>query len=123
MSTSTEPRHKSFGARKISDFPPLSFDIEGETFTCRPAVQGEIIMDFLISMARVEGSMRAGQTVYLLLENCMEESEYKRFREFLKNPDIIVEMQTIIDIATYLTEQYINRPTPQESSSPDGQTT
>lgn len=118
-----DTRHKSFGARKLSDFEPLSFDIEGETFACRPAVQGEVIMDFLIQMAQVEGSMRAGKTVYSLLERCMEPAEYARFREFLKNPDLIVEMQTIIDIATYLTEEYISRPTSQDSSSPDGETT
>ena len=41
-------RHKKFeGGTKISDFEPLAFDLNGETFQCAPAIPGAALLDFV----------------------------------------------------------------------------
>jgi hypothetical protein len=88
-------RKKTFrGGKAITDFEPIEFELNDQTFTCKPALQGAVLLEF---------------------------GEYTRFRDYLKSPDLIIDMELIGEIAAWLVEQYTDRPTSPSGSSDTGQ--
>lgn len=113
-------RHKDFsGGTSIEDFEPLSFTLNGETFNAVPAIQGSTLLEFVAAADSDSGGAAAG-ALYSFFENCMEPDEYARFRALLKDPKIIIDMETIGEIAGWLVEEYTTRPTKRPVSSVDG---
>lgn len=110
-------RHKSFtGGKSISDFEPVSFDLRGQTFRCNPAVQGAVLLEF-VARADSESGGEAAGALYGLFEDAMPAEEYARFQALLNDPAVIIEMDTIAEIASWLVEEYTARPTkPSENS-------
>jgi hypothetical protein len=110
-------RHKSFGSiNPYAEQEPVSFDIYGETFMCRPAVQGFELLRF----ANEVGD-KPNEAILSFFHICMNEAEYLRFQELLEDPDKIVDAQTLGEIAGYLVGEYSARPTKPSSSSSSGQ--
>lgn len=113
-------RRKSFqGGRPITDFEPVEFQLNDQTFTCKPALQGAVLLEFVSHADSESGGAQAG-ALYGLFEDCMEPKEYERFRAYLNQPDLIIEMTTIGDIASWLVEEYTARPTQQPENSASG---
>jgi hypothetical protein len=113
-------RRRTFkSSRKLADYDPLEFEINDQTFKCKPALQGAVLLEFVAKADSEEGGAAAG-AMYDFFGDVMDELEYKRFRNYLKNPDIIIEMETIGEIAAWLVEEYTARPTEPSSSSDDG---
>lgn len=114
-------RRKSFkGGKAITEFEPIEFDLNDQTFKCRPALQGATLLEF-VSKADGESGGAAAGALYGFFQDAMEEAEYKRFRDYLNSPDLIIEMDTIGEIATWLVEEYTARPTQPSESSDGGQ--
>lgn len=116
-------RRKTFKAgTKMKDFSPVEFELNDETFHCVSAIQGAVLLEFV---ARADGDSggAAANALYGFFEDVMDESEYKRFREYLKNPDLIIDLETIGEIAAWLVEEYSARPTVEPASSPNGRST
>jgi hypothetical protein len=111
-------RQKSFkGGKNIAEFEPIEFDLNDQHFTCRPALQGATLLEFVAKADGDSGGAAAG-ALYGFFEDAMSAEEYKRFREYLKAPDLIIDMSVIGEIASWLVEQYTARPTePSEPSA------
>jgi hypothetical protein len=111
-------RRKSFKAGKpLSDFEPVEFELNDQTFQCKPALQGAVLLEFVAKADGDRGGEAAG-ALYGFFKDCMEEEEYERFRAYLNSPDLIFDMNDIGEIASWLVEEYTARPT--EQSVPSG---
>ena len=116
-------RRRDFGRTKtIDEFEPVEFVLNDETFHCKPAVQGGVLLKF-VARADSESSGAAAEAIYEFFEKVMEPSEYLRFMEVLEDPKVIIEMDTIGEVATWLVEQYATRPTEQPKPSGRGRKT
>jgi hypothetical protein len=117
--TTVTTRRKTFrGGKKIEDFEPVEFDLNDQLFHCKPALQGAVLLEF-VSRADSDEGAQAATALYGFFEDVMEPEEYTRFRDYLKNPSVIIDMETLGDIAAWLIEEYTARPT-QPSESSDG---
>jgi len=113
-------RKKSFrGGRAIAEFDPIEFELNDQTFSCKPALQGAVLLEF-VSKADSENGGAAAGALYSFFEDAMEPNEYVRFMDYLKSPDVIIDMETIGDIAGWLVEQYTARPTQGPALSATG---
>jgi hypothetical protein len=113
-------RRKSFrGGKSIDEFEPVEFDLNDKHFTCKSAVQGAVLLDFVARADSDEGGKAAG-ALYGFFKDCMEEGEYARFMEYLNDPKIIFDMAEIGDIASWLVEEYTARPTEPSEPSASG---
>lgn len=114
-------RRKSFkSGTKISDFEPVEFELNDQTFTCTPAVQGAVLLEFVAAADSESGGAAAG-AIYSFFKDVMTEAEYARFRDYLNNPDLIFDMEAIGEIAGWLVEEYTSRPTKAPVSSSVGE--
>jgi hypothetical protein len=104
-------RHKDFGSgKRVDEFEPLSFTLNGQTFTCRRAISGKHLLD----MAAGIDSADAGSSVRVIasfFKTAMDDQEYARFDALLKDPEIIIGSETIADILGWLVSEYSGRPT------------
>ena len=62
----------------------------------------------------------AAGALYGFFKDCMPEDEYNRFIEYINGDDVIIDMELIGEIASWLVEQYADRPTQPSLSSADG---
>lgn len=116
----TSGRKKSFrGGTPISEFAPIEFDLNDQTFKCKPALQGAVLLEFVAKADGDSGGAAAG-ALYGFFEDAMEESEYVRFRDYLKRDDLIIDMEVIGEVASWLVEEYTARPTQPSESSDTG---
>ena len=114
-------RRKSFrGGKAITEFEPVEFDLNDQTFVCKRALQGAVLLEFVSNADSESGGAQAA-ALYGFFSDCMEPEEYERFRNYLNQPDLIIEMSTIGEIASWLVEEYTARPTQPSESSDTGQ--
>jgi hypothetical protein len=115
-------RTKKFtGGRDLSEYEPLEFDLNDQHYVCKPALQGAVLLDFVAKADSDSGGAAAG-ALYGFFEDAMEADEYERFQEYLKGP-VIIDMELIGDIASWLVEEYTSRPTQQSRPSGTGPST
>ena len=106
-------RFKDFGSGS-SDAPkePINFKLFGEDFSCKPAIQGKVLMN-LASGANADDPSAAAKTIDDFFKYVLLEESNERFQALLIDPDRIVSMETISDIVAWLIEEYTNRPNQQ----------
>jgi hypothetical protein len=106
-------RFKDFGSGS-SDTPkePINFKLHGEEFSCKPAIQGKVLMN-LASGANGDDPSAAAKTIDSFFNYVLLEESNKRFQSLLVDPERIVSMDTISEIVSWLIEEYTNRPNPQ----------
>lgn len=114
-------RRKTFrGGKRLEEFEPVEFELNDQTFKCKPAIQGAVLLEFVAKADSGEGAA-AATALYDFFSDVMDDEEYKRFRAYLKNTEIIIEMDTIGEIAAWLVEEYTARPTEPSENSDGGQ--
>ncbi len=114
-------RSRSFkGGKNINEFEPVEFELNGEKYLCKSAVQGAVLLEFVANADSESGGAAAG-ALYGFLEDCMPASEYKRLRDYLKRDDVIIDMALIGEIVTWLVQEFTSRPTQQSAPSEPGQ--
>lgn len=113
----TTPRHRDFGAGGTENAAPLSFKLHGETYNCRPAVQGKVMLH-LISNSDESKPAETAQMVFDFFGKVLLPEDYTRFQTLLESEDKIVKMEVLGDIVAWLVEEYSNRPMlgPEDSS-------
>lgn len=112
-------RFKKFsGGKKLSDFEPLGFELNGQEFECYSAIPGSVLLEFVRGASSADGATSAG-ALYTFLEAAMPEAEWERLNEVLHSPETIIELEMIADIVSFLVENFSDRPTtePEDSSS------
>jgi len=116
----TKPRYKNFGSTAvIDDFEPLSFALNEQDFLCRPALPGSVLLDLVKRADGASGAM-AAEAVLQFLTMAIDESDRSKWDDLLADPDRIVQMETLGEIAGWLVEQYTARPTKGRSRSSGG---
>lgn len=116
-------RFKKFsGGVKISDFEPLEFELNEQKFSCFPAVQGSVLLEFVRDSDSESGGESA-KALYRFLESSMPEEEYSKLQSVLHDPEVIIDITLIGEIVSWLVEEYSERPTKQPEDSLDGQLT
>jgi hypothetical protein len=114
------PRHKDFsGGRKIGDYEPITFSLNNQEFTAKPAIQGSTLLEFVASADGDSGGAMAN-ALYTFFKDVMTPEEYDRFMVLLKDPEVIIDMELIGEIAAWLVEEYSGRPTEQPKLSSVG---
>lgn len=112
-------RHKSFGnVNPYADAEPITFDLYDEDFTCRPAIQGKVLLEF-----GKETQDDANAAVMRFFKTVMEPESYQRFQALIESDDKIVDAVALGEIAGYLVGEYSARPTAPSSSSSNGPAT
>lgn len=105
MATTTpKARHRSFSAKKQADKGPLTFDLEGQKFEAHRQVPGAVLLDFMAS-AGEDGAGAAG-AILPFFEDALIEEDYQRFAKLIKDPDVLIDMETLMEIIAYLIEEY-----------------
>ena len=113
-------RFKDFGSGGNSNKEPISFKLYEQEFLCHPALQGKVLLD----MASASGSQDAAASakiMYDFFKAAMQEESYTRFLAVLEDPNTIVTVETLGEIAGWLTEQYSGRPILGPEQSVSGQ--
>lgn len=115
-----DARFKDFGkTQTIDEFPPLGFALNGEEFSCKQAMSGAALLDFVRRADGDSGGM-AAEAIIQFLNSSLEEDDAARFDTMIKDPDQIVQVETLGEIAGWLVEQYTTRPTKARTRSASG---
>lgn len=102
-------RHRSFSAKRPENLAPLTFDLEGQTFEAHKAIPGAVLLD-LVAHAGDEGGESAGAIVSFFEQALVPES-HERFDALIKDPEAQIPLETLVEILTWLIEEYTSRPT------------
>lgn len=103
-------KFKDFGAgTSTGDKEPVSFMLHGESFDCRPELQGKLLLD-LVARSGGDDPSGAAQVINEFFENVLLPASYERFSKLLKDPDKIVSVETLGQISSWLVETYSARP-------------
>jgi len=113
-------RFKDFGVGAVSNTEPITFKLHGEDFTCYPALQGKVLLD-MASMSNSNDPSAAANVMYNFFSKCMLPESYEKFTNLLESPETIVTVETLGEIAGWLTEQYAGRPQQAPELSASGQ--
>ena len=116
-------RFKKFsGGRDISEFEELKFELNGVEFEAKPAIQGTVLLGFVRDASSDDGGDSA-KALYNFLESALEEKEYDRLQRLLNDDKVIIDIEIIGEIVSWLVTEYSDRPTKQPEDSSNGQQT
>jgi hypothetical protein len=111
-------RFKDFGSGPdLSGAEPVTFKLHGETFNCRKAVQGKLL---LALVANADDPVKSADAVNKFFETVLLPADYKKFEELCADPDKIISVDTLAEVAAWLVAEYTNRPTQRPEASPTG---
>lgn len=113
-------RHKDFGAKQASTDEPVTFTLDGEDFTCRPRVQGGLILKFVHDADSDSGGKAAGALTWFI-RKALVKDDRERFDTLLEDEDRLIDVETIGEVAAWLMEMYAGRPTGQQGNSSSSQ--
>ena len=115
-------RFRDFGSDSVLDtsqYEPVQFKLDGETFNCYSALPGAVLLTFVSDADSNQGGRQA-ESVFGLFSAVMPPDEYERFQAFIKRPNRVVPVEVLVEISIWLTEVYAARPTPLPSDSASG---
>jgi hypothetical protein len=106
-------KFKDFGTGSETDqTEPIVFKIHGEEFTCKPAIQGKVLIS-LASQAASEDASDAAKSITTLFDSVLIEESLERFNLLLVDDKRIVSVETLSEIVAWLIETYTQRPNQQ----------
>lgn len=111
---------KSFSnSNKKKKGEPIPFEIEGsartEQFVANPSVPGAVLLE-LIGSSESDGAESA-KSITTYLKSSMSKAEFKKFDNFIKDPENEVELDTLVEVVSYLIEEQSSRPTEASTES------
>lgn len=113
-------RFKDFGSGGEVIDTPLSFKLYGEEFHCRPAIQGNTLLQ-IVAEADADDGAKVASTISTFFQKTLMPESYERFQALLDDPDKIVTVETLGEITAWLMEEYTDRPTKEPERSSNGQ--
>ena len=103
--TTPAKRHRSFSSKsREHDAVPLTFDLEGEEFEAHPQIPGAVLLDF-VAAAGEDGTGTA-TAIYPFFEAALLPESNERFVKIIRDPEVLVDLETLVEIAAYLVEEY-----------------
>lgn len=116
-------KFKDFGSPvAASSDEPITFQLYGQMFRCRPAMQGAVLIQFIAESSADDPSASA-RAVLKFFDQAIVESDHEQWHSITESADTIVPMETLSEIMDWLVEKYSSRPTEPPSASPPGDTT
>ena len=116
-------RYKDFGAPVGADSDePITFTLYGETFRCRPALQGRVLIKFIAESTDEDPSAGA-RALLKFFKEVIVTSDYERFENLTEGESTIVPMEVLSEIMEWMVEQYTARPTQQQPPLESGDVT
>ena len=105
-------RFKDFGSGD-QDKPaqPISFKLHGEEFSCKPKMQGKVLLDLVAKSSAQDNPGEAAAIINKFFELVLIADSYTRFEALVESDDKIVEVEQLSEIVAWLVEQYTDRPT------------
>jgi len=103
-------RFKDFGAGGEVADDPLSFSLHGETFECRPTIQGKTLLT-MVADAESDDTSKILNIITEFFHKTLLPESYERFEALIEDPDRIVTVETLGEITAWMVEQYTERPT------------
>jgi len=111
-------RFKDFGSGPdLSGVEPLSFKLHGDTFNCRRAVQGKLLLNLV---ANADDPAKSAEAMNKFFEMVLMPEDHRKFEELCSDPDKIISVDTLAEIAAWLVAEYTNRPTQRPEALPTG---
>jgi hypothetical protein len=104
-------KFKDFGAGSDTPQEPISFAIHGETFECKPAIQGKFLLDLVARSANQDDPSESAKVIGDFFKTVLSTESYSRFTYLSEDSDKIVDVETLSEIVGWLVEQYTDRPT------------
>lgn len=111
-------RYKDFGSGN-QDKPaePLAFKLHGEEFSCKPKMQGKVLLDLVSKSSAQDNPAEAAAIINKFFELVLIAESYQRFDALVQSDDRIVEVEQLSEIVGWLVEQYSDRPTQPPAAS------
>lgn len=114
-------RFKDFGSEasdeKTIDEEPIKFTLEGDDFECKPRVATGVILRFL----RVGGKGGGfGGIIEDFFEEVLTAESFIRWKDLLEDPERLVSLNKLGEVAGWLIDEYTRRPTQAPSRSRNG---
>lgn len=106
----------TYSSKRVNGTKPKSFDLDDETFVCKPSMRGWTYLDYSARVASADASDQVRAILEFFTE-VMETEEFDRFYEFVNSPDRLVEAAQLIKICTDLIGAYGGR-RPTKPSAP-----
>lgn len=124
-------RHRSFTTGN-NPSEPVTFDIDGETFTCVDSMPGSVLLEHTRRLTSDDVSVATGELLDMWSDVLDDEpgtdehgnptvSEHDRFRTFIDDPARRVDVQLLGQILQYVLGELARRPTDAPSPSAPGQ--
>lgn len=102
-------RFKSFGSPAADKSEPLSFELYGETFHAKPALQGKTLMR-LIAKSDINNAAESAGMIGDFFDVALLPEDLERFNALQDSDDKIVPVETLAEIVGWLVEEYSGRP-------------
>jgi hypothetical protein len=111
-------KFKDFGGSKNQNKEPVKFKIHDEEFSCRPAVQGKVLLE-LVSKTSEDNPAEMAKIISEFFSKALLPDSLEKFNKLLEDEEKIVSVETLGEISSWLMEQYSDRPlvVPEPSSS------
>jgi hypothetical protein len=105
-------RFKDFGSGD-QDKPaqPISFKLHGEEFSCKPKMQGKVLLDLVAKSSAQDNPGEAAAIINKFFQLVLAADSHTRFEALVESDDKIVEVEQLSEIVAWLVEQYTDRPT------------
>lgn len=114
-------RHKVFTSKPKVE-TPVTFELDGELFTARPAIPGAMLLDFIADADSNDGG-RAAEALIEFMTKVLVAEDRERFVDLIHDEERVIEIELIADICEYLVSEYASRPTASSKASVDGPST
>jgi len=105
--------HKVFAVAQAKD--PVSFDLEGVKFYCRPRMAAGVIL--AIGANSEDESESSIKTIRMFFATALEPDSLDLFNEMINDPNKAIPLSTLMEIINWLSEVYTARPTGETSES------
>jgi predicted PP-loop superfamily ATPase len=113
-------KFKDFGVGEATSTEPITFALHGETFECKPALQGRFLLN-LVAQSGGEDAAASAAIVNQFFKEVLLDESFERFEALSSDPDRIVTVETLGEITGWLVGEYSERPTQLQESSSNGQ--
>lgn len=117
MATPTRTRHRSFTTKGTGATEPVTFDLDGELFTCRAQVPGTVLLEHV---ERLSDGATAAAELLAIWPDVFDGDEHARFRAYVDHPDNEVSVQVLGELLAFVLGELAGRPTTERSPSPRG---
>ena len=111
-------RRKSFSTYAPTS-EPIQIELNDRTFVCLPTLPGAVLLDFTASVA-ADNPAQMASAISTLIEVSVVPEQRDEWNAYVRDPANNVSIETLAEIAGYLAEEYVSRPTQPSSPSSDG---